>query len=242
MLACQVSFYCIFLSLMSKKTKNREDQSPDEAIQSPRQYHHGDLRKALVQAGVEILAEAGVSGLNLRKVARRAGVSEAAPYRHFEDKQALLAAIAEDGFHCLATRMQAALQAAPDDVQSQLPALAQAYVHFGLEHPAHMREMFSGLMLKRSDYPDLQAAANRCKMATFNTILRGQEQEVVQSGNTQAIFSVFWATVHGLTMLLIEQQMQAVVEDPDRLDPLIELGIHALCHGLCLPNVPIKTK
>lgn len=201
-------------------------------MQSPRQYHHGDLRNALVIAGVEILAEAGVSGLNLRKVARKAGVSEAAPYRHFEDKQALLAAIAEDGFGRLAARMQAALSEAPDDVQSQLLALARAYVHFGLEHPAHMREMFSGLMVKRSTYPNLQAAADQCKMATCNTILRGQEQGVIKSGEAKAIFSVFWSAIHGLTMLLIEQQMQEVVEDPSRLEPMIVLSIQALCHGL----------
>lgn len=202
-------------------------------MQSPRQYHHGDLRNALVKAGVEILAEEGVGGLNLRKVARRAGVSEAAPYRHFEDKQALLAAIAKDGFHRLAARMQGALDAAPDDVQSQLLALARAYVNFGLEHPAHMREMFSGLMVQRSTYPDLQAAADQCKMATCSTIRRGQEQGIIQAGDSKAIFAVFWSNVHGLTMLLLEQQMQEVIEDPSRLEPLIVLSIQALCNGFC---------
>jgi AcrR family transcriptional regulator len=227
---------------MSRNPTDRDDQSSSKAARSSRQYHHGDLRNALVIAGVEILAEEGVSGLNLRKVARRAGVSEAAPYRHFEDKQALVAAIAEDGFHRLNARMQAALETSPDDVRSRLLSLARAYVYFGLEHPAQMREMFSGLMLTRWTYPNLQAAADQCKMTTCYTILRGQEQGVIQSGDTKPIFSVFWATVHGLTMLLIEQQMQAVVEDPDRLDPLIELSIHTLCYGLCLPNVHIKTE
>ncbi|HWZ19753.1 MAG TPA: helix-turn-helix domain-containing protein, partial [Ktedonobacteraceae bacterium] len=65
--------------------------------QKPKPYHHGDLRNALIQAGLEILAEGGAQELDLRKVARRAGVSHAAPYRHFADKQALVAAINEEG-------------------------------------------------------------------------------------------------------------------------------------------------
>jgi AcrR family transcriptional regulator len=220
---------------MSRNPKDEEDQSPAEAAVLPRRYHHGNLRKALVIAGVEILSEAGVHELNLRKVARRAGVSEAAPYRHFADKQELLAAIAEDGFHRLAAQMQAALQEVPNDVQLQLLALAQAYVRFGLEHSAHMREMFSGLMVKRSTYPELQAAADKCKVATFNIILQAQKQGIIQAGDTQSIFSVFWANVHGLTMLLLEQQMQAVVENPNSLEPMIALSIQAFCHGSFRP-------
>lgn len=218
---------------MLKKLKDQAAQSQVEAERSPQRYHHGDLRNALVQAGLAVLADEGINGLNLRKVARKAGVSEAAPYRHFEDKQALLAAIAQDGFQRLSTELQTALEQTSDDVQSQLLAIARAYVQFGLKNPALMREMFSGLMLTRSAYPDLQAAACQCGMALCNTIINGQEQGIIQSGDSEAIFSVFWSTMHGLTMLLLEQQMQEVMDDPNRLEPLIELSIHALCHGLC---------
>ncbi|MBD2463419.1 TetR/AcrR family transcriptional regulator [Oscillatoria sp. FACHB-1407] len=226
---------------MSKNSKDQAAQSSVEAERSPQRYHHGDLRNALVQAGLEVLADEGISGLNLRKVARKAGVSEAAPYRHFEDKQALLVAIAQDGFQRLTAELQAVLEQTSEDVESQLLAIARAYVQFGLKHPALMREMFSGLMLTRSAYPDLESSADQCGLILCNIILRGQEQGIIQPGNSKAIFSVFWSTMHGLTMLLLEQQMQEVVDDPSRLEPLIQLSIHALCHGLCQSNTRSKS-
>src|SRR4051812_30727887 len=127
--------------------------------QAPKRYHHGDLRNALIRAGQELLAAEGITGLDLRKVARAAGVSHAAPYRHFADKQALLAAIAEDGFYQLAQDIDDAIQQAPTTAAAQLEQLARAYVQFALDHPAHMREMFSGLTGEHAAYPQLHAAA-----------------------------------------------------------------------------------
>ena len=96
--------------------------------QKPKSYHHGDLRNALIQAGLELLAEGGVQELDLRKVARRAGVSHAAPYRHFADKQALIAAINEEGFHLLAERIRSTLREVSDEPFEQLLGVALAYV------------------------------------------------------------------------------------------------------------------
>src|SRR3954464_14355091 len=83
--------------------------------QRSKSYHHGDLRNALIQAGLELLAEGGAQELDLRKVARRAGVSHAAPYRHFADKQALIASITEEGFRWLAERIQTTLREVSDE-------------------------------------------------------------------------------------------------------------------------------
>src|SRR6516225_5158968 len=96
--------------------------------QRTKPYHHGDLRNALIQAGLELLAEGGAQELDLRKVARRAGVSHAAPYRHFADRQALIAAITEEGFRWLAEQIQETLRDAPDDSFDQLLGVARAYV------------------------------------------------------------------------------------------------------------------
>src|SRR5260370_31479327 len=98
--------------------------------QRPKSYHHGDLRNALIQAGLEMLSESGAAALDLRKVARRAGVSHAAPYRHFADRQALIAAINEEGIHRLAGRIRSTLREAPGDAVEQLDALARAYLPF----------------------------------------------------------------------------------------------------------------
>ncbi len=120
-------------------------------------YHHGDLRRALISAGIELLGEGGASALDLRKVARKAGVSHTAPYRHFEDKRALVAAIAEEGFGRLTERLKNAVSGVAPGLQ--LLALTRAYVDFALTEPALMREMFSGLTIDRMAYPTSKTRA-----------------------------------------------------------------------------------
>src|SRR5688572_15237261 len=104
-------------------------------------YHHGDLRRALLDAALEILEEGGSSALTLREVARRAGVSHAAPYRHFADKAALLSAVAEEGFRVVYEEMISRSAMCVDPVE-KLNQVGVAYVLFAVEHPAHFRVMF----------------------------------------------------------------------------------------------------
>src|SRR5688572_5295577 len=98
-------------------------------------YQHGNLREALVQAGLKLLSEGGVEGLSLRAAAQLAGVSHAAPYRHFKDKNALVAAVAEQGFRLLSASLRAAEQGvAGTSVRDRLRAQGQGYVQFAIEH------------------------------------------------------------------------------------------------------------
>jgi AcrR family transcriptional regulator len=108
-------------------------------------YHHGDLRSALVSAGVELLAEQGVEALSLREVARRAGVSHAAPYRHFNDKQALLTAIAEQGFRMLNELVRSTAGRDYPSESARLKAALAGYLEFGRSHPHHAELMFGAL-------------------------------------------------------------------------------------------------
>jgi AcrR family transcriptional regulator len=110
--------------LMLERNGRQRGMESRHEPQRPKSYHHGDLRNALIQAGLELLAEGGVQELDLRKVARRAGVSHAAPYRHFADKQALIAAITEEGFRLLAEQIQATLSEVPDEPFEQLLGIA----------------------------------------------------------------------------------------------------------------------
>src|SRR5690349_3367842 len=107
-------------------------------------YQHGNLREALVQAGLKLLAEGGVEGLSLRAAAQLAGVSHAAPYRHFKDKDALVAAIAEQGFRLLTASMRAELEqlGAGADTHQRMRALGQGYVRFAREHPGYLGVIF----------------------------------------------------------------------------------------------------
>jgi AcrR family transcriptional regulator len=200
--------------------------------QTSKRYHHGDLRNALIRAGQALLAEEGIAGLDLRKVARAAGVSHTAPYRHFADKQALLAAIAEDGFYQLAEGMDAAIGQVPANAAIQLEQLAHAYVQFALDHPAHMREMFSGLTVKRAAYPQLHAAAKEAFQRVVQLIERGQAHGEIRPGAPAALSMVAWAEIHGIAMLLIEDQLPGVAGDPQAISDLIAQCVRTLYHGL----------
>src|SRR5205809_439421 len=105
-------------------------------------YHHGDLRRTLIDASLALVEEEGIGALSLREVARKAGVTHNAPYHHFPDRGALLAAIAEEGFGRLAQETAAARAAVPDDPLARLTACGQAYVRFAIASPAHFRVMF----------------------------------------------------------------------------------------------------
>ncbi len=118
-------------------------------------YHHGDLKNALIKAGVDILAKEGVAGLSLRKVAQKAGVSHTAPYAHFTDKQALIAAISTEGFRMLYEQLTAVRMKYQDDPRRQLVEAAWAYVQFAQNEPAHFRVAFSSAVEHEKDYPAL---------------------------------------------------------------------------------------
>jgi len=117
-------------------------------------YHHGDLKNALIQAGWEILAREGVGGLSLRKVAQQAGVSHAAPYAHFADKQALIAAISTDGFYRLYERLSEVAGKHSSQPREQFIETAWAYLQFAQTYPDRFKLMFSGILEKEKDYPE----------------------------------------------------------------------------------------
>lgn len=167
----------------------------------PAPYHHGDLRNALIAAGQAILAEDGVTALSLREVARRAGVSHAAPYRHFADKDALLAAIAEEVGGTLTAYLLDAQARFPNDYRNQFVELGWAYVRFGLEKPDQLRVLF-GNFVTTPNAP-LRAAFE----LLVETIRRGQAAGVFIEAQPLSLAMTTWAMVHGLTMLLIEHSI-----------------------------------
>ena len=200
--------------------------------QRPKPYHHGDLRHALIQAGLELLTDGGAAALDLRKVARKAGVSHAAPYRHFADKQALVAAINEEGFRRLAERIRSTLQEAPDDSFEQLQAVARAYVQFAREQPWLMREMFSGLTVERESFPDLSMASKVVFMSYMEVVKQGQEEKRIIDGDPGALAGVLWSLLHGVAMLTIENQMRPYTDGPDGAERVTRFSVQMLYEGL----------
>jgi AcrR family transcriptional regulator len=181
---------------------------------------------------LELLAEGGAGALDLRKVARRAGVSHAAPYRHFADKQALIAAINEEGFRLLAERIQATLRDMPNEPFEQLLGVARAYVGFAEAHPWLMREMFSGLTIERETYASLHAASKTVYHLYTDVIRRGQERGKIVEGDPTALAGVLWAVLHGLAMLIIEGQMRPYADGPEGTEHVTRYTIEVLYGGL----------
>ena len=169
-----------------------------------RPYHHGDLRQALVRSALEILSEAGVGGLSLRAAARRARVSAMAPYRHFADKEALLAAVAEYGFRELAARLTAAAATAADP-RAGLAALGVAYVLFACDQPSLFKLMFGPMIEKKSEHPALDEASNAC----FNVLRQAVEAAKFFDGDFDArdISLACWSLVHGLSALIVDGRL-----------------------------------
>lgn len=155
-------------------------------------YHHGDLKTALLEAGIALLAREGLDGLTLRAVARAAGVSHAAPYHHFADKTALLAAIAGHGFDALDREIRTRGGETPAD---RLQTAAVTYVGFAVANPELFRLMFSSAVSPPDAHPELRAAASRAYGHITGAV--GDETAAVAS----------WSIVHGLAMLLLDAQI-----------------------------------
>jgi AcrR family transcriptional regulator len=175
-----------------------------------RSYHHGDLRQTLVRSALEILAEAGVAGLSLRAAARRAKVSAMAPYRHFADKEALLAAVAEHGFRQLTTRFSAAAAAAPDP-RAALNALGVAYVVFACDEPSLFKLMFGPAIEQKPAYPGLNDAGCAC----FDALRQAVKAARFFDGDRglEDVSLACWSLVHGLASLIVDGRLAE--EHPD---------------------------
>ena len=196
---------------------SRRSSRPRKGVAPARRgYHHGDLHQALIDAGLELLREGGAEALTLRAVARAAGVSQTAPYRHFRDRGALVGAVAQAAFARLGTAIGRALQKG----EPGLPALRRglaAYVRFAVEHPAEYRVMFGAELAARDDLPDLEAAALGAFAILRDGIARLQERGLLGEGDAPVRAISAWATLHGLAMLALDGQTAVTGRSIDTL-------------------------
>jgi AcrR family transcriptional regulator len=170
-------------------------------------YHHGDLRNALIEAGLAVLREHGAAGLNLREVARRAGVSHAAPYRHFDDKEALVAAIALEGFEKLARAIHRTdSQHAGASPIDKLLAAGEMYTRFAIEHADHFRIMFTGERSPEA-HPELYNASKRGFLYLISVVQAGQQAGDIRTGDPIDIAKMLWVTMHGIATLINDGQL-----------------------------------
>ena len=215
-------------------TKMRTEERP---------YHHGDLRKAIVKAALEILRETQSLEFSLRELARRAGVSHNAPYKHFADKRELLAAVSAAGFEALTKRMTREI-AGLSNAREQLFAMLRAYIAHGVENPALYSLMFGAYLTGADDgRPAIERAeGNNMKALVVRAIAAGGLGRAIPdtARNERKIAGALlacWSLVHGLTLLLADGLVGPKKKSAELSDRLLQ----GLLDGLAaeLPMLPL---
>jgi AcrR family transcriptional regulator len=193
-------------------------------LKAKRPYHHGDLRAALITAALSLIDEHGVKGLALSDAAHLAGVSVAAPYRHFKDKEALLAEIAAEGFTMFRDALARAVQNHPDDKVKRLVEMGVAYVEFALEHRSHFKVMWEGGVAK-ANYPEIQQTAGQAYLLLEEAA--NSLHPRAHPARQQALVRAAWSLVHGYAMLTIEGELPAHGSEQSVMN-LLRQSLHLL--------------
>jgi AcrR family transcriptional regulator len=193
-------------------------------------YHHGHLREALIHGAWQQIEQEGAIALNLSKLAQEIGVSQPAVYRHFPNKQAIAISVAQRGFEELAKALQKATQNVEDDAFENIRAIAKAYVEFARNHPEIARLMFS--MKERTTEPVLQDASKAAAVPLFRIVEAGKHGDRLRNNDVEQVVRIIWATIHGLAMLLMDEQIPSVTRSPDQLSEHVEATARTLHIGL----------
>lgn len=165
-------------------------------------YHHGNLREVLISSALDILKEGTLQDLSLRALARKAGVSQTAPYRHFEDKEALIVVLMLEGSSILQERMRLACEQANNPVE-RLINLGLAYYDFAEAHPAHFRLMFDGSLEKKDKYQDLIESEKIGRDIVQSVVSECMKLENAPNKPDDLVRLASWSLVHGLANLLL---------------------------------------
>jgi len=195
-------------------------------------YHHGDLRNSLIDTAIQLMGEHGVTRLSLREVAKSAGVSSAAPYRHFRDKAALLEAVASVGFRRIEKENSGACEKFPDDPCEQLRAAGLAYLHFAAEEPEIIALMFGRGVSLENCGDELQQAAQGAFQSLARIIEKGQSRGVFKRLELHDMTLATFSMVHGLSMMLALGPLKPAQSDSARINALGNLATTMLLEGL----------
>jgi len=186
-------------------------------------YHHGDLARALVDETVRLVGEAGPEAVSLREVARRIGVNHAALYRHFADKESLLARVAEEGWSALADGMEAALANAPAEIAEKpaerLVHVAAAYARYGIAHPAYYTIMTGPRLNEQGRFPSLEVPIRRAFELLITEFERALRAGTLRGGSAQDWALRVWMFAHGYVTLVLGRR---VAVKPARVEEYFE--------------------
>ena len=202
-------------------------------------YHHGDLERALIEAGLAIVEESGIEALSLRAVARRAKVSHAAPYHHFAGKSELLAAVAAGGFQRMVATIQKQAAVSLDqpvahsaDPFDPLRAVGRGYIAFALNHPSVFRLMFRPELTTPREHPQLVAAEAQAFHALLTAIVALQQAGLISGRDPRPPSAFAWSAVHGLATLHLDEVFGETPIGKLRIKALAAVINEAIISGL----------
>jgi AcrR family transcriptional regulator len=170
-------------------------------------YHHLDLRTKLLETTTEMIVNNGVETVTMRSLSQKIGVSRTAPYRHFSDKTALLCAIAEEGFYKIKDALDKIASNKKQDPLISLKKMALAYVDFAINNPAYYRLMFGKEVVSNKTPLSLQIATKESFQKLTQTLEQCQKEKSIKKMDITNLANSAWATLHGLSMLLIDGQI-----------------------------------
>ena len=194
-----------------------------------RPYHHGNLRRALLDEALATIRDEGVEGVTLREIGARVGVSRTALYRHFADKRALLTAVATEGFRTLREQLVAAWEEGGRGPAASR-AMGVAYVRFAVANPSHYRVMFSRFIDPEPQEPELAAEAKGAFQALVDAVATLQRDGFLRADDTVLMARYVWAIVHGVVMLAIDGQLP----EPGAVEALMQYALERVRTGTAL--------
>ena len=193
-------------------------------------YHHGNLRCRLIEVALEMIEEAGTAELTLRGIAKRAGVSHSAPYRHFSDKEALLVAVTRQGVALMLSEINHRLERAKGDPLARFMVCGLAYIDFAIAHPAHYRVMFAS---PRKGAPEeLRPESTPFFHLFIDEITECWKQGILKGESPYPIALSAWSTVHGFSLLVIDGHLRGGSLDEGSLESMKRGLLYAFYEGV----------
>lgn len=205
-------------------------QSKSHNRPATKPYHHGDLQQEILSAAQLLLEETSISALSIRAVAKKVGVSHTAPYRHFKDKESLLAGIAAISFDELSFKMSEAVALHPGDPTAQLKEAGYCYFNMVKTKPQSVQLMFGDILPCDDTYPDLRTSGDMAFDGLKHLIEEGQSTGEFALGEVDLLALTFWSCIHGFSLLVagghVEETVSSATDNRVLLDSVTSLMLN----------------
>lgn len=203
-------------------------------------YHHGNLRECCIKEGLKILSKVGPSGLSLREIARKLGVSHGAPYNHFSNRNDLMAAIAEEGFKTFTNYLK--LEDEPADLPplERFLKMGHAFLKFAQEHPDSFRLMFTKVIPDHLEYEELKCAGEDSFAVLLNAVQAMQNEGILKEDAPIEMCIHIWSTLHGYASLILDDRFEFLELNSDSYEKLLDQISLNMLSGILSPDYQMK--